>query len=110
VPAQQRTDADRVVGIACAVPGVTGMHGGMFGEVATYLPGRRIHGVRLDDTHIDVHVVLSDDAAVRETATAVRQAVAAAFSGFAVDVTVEDISFGPSPRSLSEDLETGGPQ
>ena len=32
---------------SCPCPGCTDLHGGVLGEVATYLPGRRVTGVRL---------------------------------------------------------------
>jgi hypothetical protein len=89
------TEADTVAGIARTVAGVAGLHPGMFGEVATYLPGRRVTGVRISDDRIDVHISVLRDAAVRETAAAVRAAVAAAVPGRPVDVTVEDIVAHP---------------
>ncbi|MFD4183444.1 hypothetical protein ACFWPB_20405, partial [Rhodococcus sp. NPDC058514] len=47
-PAAQETEpADLIADAVLAVPGVAGLHGGMFGEVATYLPGRRVLGVAL---------------------------------------------------------------
>ncbi|SNT40957.1 Asp23/Gls24 family envelope stress response protein [Rhodococcoides kyotonense] len=73
-----------------ATEGVAGLHGGMFGEVATYLPGRRVAGIRLSDSGIDVHISLRSDAPVRETADAVRRAVHAVVDS-PIHVTVEDI-------------------
>jgi hypothetical protein len=95
VPDTHADDADTVAGIARAVPGVAGLHPGMFGEVATYLPGRRVTGVRVSDDRISVHLVITADAKVRATAAEVRDAVAAAFPKHTVDVTVEDIATGP---------------
>lgn len=85
------TIADTVAGIARAVPGVAGLHPGMFGEVATYLPGRRVTGVRVHDDQIDVHISVSGETGIRQVAAAVRSAVAAAVPGHRVDVTVEDL-------------------
>ncbi|MGL5861474.1 MAG: hypothetical protein ACRCY9_09490, partial [Phycicoccus sp.] len=50
--------ADRVAEAVLAVPGVAGLHGGTFGEVATYLPGRRVIGIRLNDVAAEVHVTV----------------------------------------------------
>ncbi|TRW87932.1 hypothetical protein FK535_05725 [Mycolicibacterium sp. 018/SC-01/001] len=86
-----REAADAVADAVLATPGVAGLHPGMFGEVGTYLPGRRVDGVRLGDTDIDVHVTVQEGAPVRETAAAVREAVARQFPGRAVNVTVEDV-------------------
>ena len=38
---------DRVAAAVRAVPGVHDLHGGAFGEVAAYLPGRRVPGLRV---------------------------------------------------------------
>ena len=57
---------DRVERAVLAVDGVQGLHAGVLGEVATYLPGRRVGGLRLRDGGCDeVLVVLgarADDA------------------------------------------------
>lgn len=82
--------ADRVALAVCAVPGVAGLHTGAFGEAATYLPGRRVNGVRVRPGSCDVHVVLTWGAPVLATADRVR-AVVAPLVGTRVDVTVEDV-------------------
>jgi hypothetical protein len=103
MPTEHQDDADTVADIAVAVPGVRALHPGMFGEVATYLPGRRVAGVRVTDHTIDVHLVIDADAKVRETAAAVRQAVADSYPTRAVDVTVEDIA-----PATTQGKDTGG--
>lgn len=75
------------------VPGVAGLHGGVFGEAATYLPGRRVPGVRRTESGIEVHLTLLLGAPLRDTAEAVR-AVAAPLAGGPVHITVEDV-IGP---------------
>lgn len=87
------TERDRSEDIAdavLAIDGVVGLHGGMFGEAATYLPGRRIAGIRIGEDGTEVHVSLEFGVAVRETADAVRRTVATMVDG-PVHVTVEDI-------------------
>lgn len=83
--------ADAIAAAALAVDGVAHLHGGMFGEVGTYLPGRRVEGVRVDDSGVDVHVSLTQGAPVRKTARAVKQAVADGMGSMPVTVTVEDV-------------------
>jgi uncharacterized alkaline shock family protein YloU len=83
-------DADRIAAIVTAVEGVAGLHAGMFGEVATYLPGRRVSGIRIGQDRVDIHVSLLLTAPVRDTATAIQRAVAA-ITALPVDVTVEDL-------------------
>lgn len=83
-------DADRIAAVVTAVEGVAGLHAGMFGEVATYLPGHRVSGVRIGQDRVDVHVSLNLTAPIRDTATAIQRAVAA-ITALPVDVTVEDL-------------------
>jgi uncharacterized alkaline shock family protein YloU len=87
--------ADVVAAAVTAVPGVAGLHGGMFGEVGTYLAGRRVEGIRIAGGVTEVHVALHFGAAVHETAVRIRDAVAAVVGG-TVDVYVEDVT-GPAP-------------
>lgn len=82
--------ADRIAAAVLGVSGVAGLHAGMFGEVATYLPGRRVTGVRLAADAVDVHVSVLIDAPIRATAGAIRRAVAP-LTRLPVDVTVEDV-------------------
>ncbi|MEO6880398.1 MAG: Asp23/Gls24 family envelope stress response protein [Mycobacteriaceae bacterium] len=81
---------DRIVEAVLTVPGVVAMHGGTFGEAATYLPGRRVSGVRINDQGTDVHVTVLYGSVVRTVAEQVRRAVAAVSPG-PVQVTVEDL-------------------
>jgi len=82
--------ADQVAAAVLTVRGVTGLHGGMFGETATYLPGQRVPGVRLTEDVTDIHLSLAYGAPVFATAQQVRTAVAALVPG-PVNVTVEDV-------------------
>ena len=83
--------AEAVASAVLAVPGVNALHAGMFGEVATYLPGRRVNGVRLSDEACEVHVVLDWGTPVLQTAEDVRVAVEGLVDG-PVHVTVQDIA------------------
>lgn len=95
---------DTVADVVRAVPGVADLHSGMFGEVATYLPGRRLVGVRVTDDRVDVHITVTQDAPIRSTAAAVRAAVAAVLPDLAVDVTVEDVAPNPTTTPPPEGL------
>jgi uncharacterized alkaline shock family protein YloU len=84
------TPAEVVAAAVLAVPGVVRLHGGRFGELGTYLPGRRVTGVRIDDEGTEVHVVVSDRVPVPHTAAQVQRAVSAV-APMPVRVHVEDI-------------------
>jgi uncharacterized alkaline shock family protein YloU len=96
--------ADVVAAAVRSVAGVAGLHPGMFGEVGTYLPGRRVPGIRIEGDVTEVHVTLFFGAAVRETAARVRDVVAGVVGG-TVNVTVEDVV---SPATDSGGMAGGG--
>jgi uncharacterized alkaline shock family protein YloU len=83
--------AELVVAATLEVDGVTGLHGGSHGEVATYLPGRQVSGVLLRDDVTEVHVTVVMGARLLEVAGEVRRVV----SGLVptpVVVVVEDVT------------------
>lgn len=83
-----------------ATPGVAGLHGGRFGEVGTYLPGRRVVGVRLDAGRgpgdrpgrgtVEVHVVV-EPSSLPGVGDVVRRAVRPLVGDRVVDVVVADV-------------------
>jgi uncharacterized alkaline shock family protein YloU len=78
---------------SCAA--VVDLAGGDFGEVATYLPGRRITGVRVTDDRIDVHLVGRYGVPIPALAAEVRTALTHLARGRAVDIRVEDLGREP---------------
>jgi len=98
--------ADEVAAAALAVPGVVALHTGMFGEVATYLAGRRVDGVQLRPDSCAVHLVLAWGAPVLATADRVR-AVVGPLVGTPVDVSVEDV-VGPVGSGTGHHTGTRG--
>ena len=86
--------AEQVAGIVLAVPGVAGLHGGAFGEIATYLPGRRVEGIRIGPDLCMVHIVARYPCDLRAVADAVHARVATMVS-VPVQVTIEDLDEHP---------------
>lgn len=82
---------DLIAQAVLRVEGVHDLHAGVLGEVATYLPGRRVNGVRLREPGCDIHVILDWGAPVTDTTDRVRSALRRWVSG-AIDVTVEDVA------------------
>ena len=85
------TTADEIAALVLAVPDVTRLHAGRFGEVATYLPGRRVTGVKLGDELIEVHVVVAGQVPVRQTAQVIHERVATVVAT-PVHVFIEDVA------------------
>jgi hypothetical protein len=82
---------DLIAEAARACPAVAGLHGGLFGQRNTYLPGRRVSGVTLSGDEAVVGVVGRYPASVAEIASQVRAAVGALVPGVPVTVNVEDL-------------------
>lgn len=99
--------AQQVAAAALAVPGVTGLHAGVFGEVATYLPGGRVSGVRMSDDSGEVHIVVDVNHDLRAVADEVVTA-ASQVAGVPVSVVVEDISVGPAESRAEPGTTAGG--
>lgn len=93
-PAEPTEVADRVRAAVLAVPGVAAMHSGSFGEVATYLPGRKVDGVRVRADVTEVDVVVDWGVHVLETADSVRAAVQA-ITRPTVTVVIQDVAAPP---------------
>ena len=85
------TTADDIAAVVLSVPDVVRLHAGRFGEVATYLPGRRVTGVKVGDDLIEVHVVVAGLIPVRQTAQAIHEAIATLVAT-PVHVFVEDVA------------------
>ena len=84
-------DLEAVAAAALGSPLIAGLTGGHFGEVATYLPGRRLVGVREVDGTIEVHVVAKWGKPLPEVADVVRAAVAPHTGDAPVAIFVDDI-------------------
>ncbi|MDP8937946.1 MAG: hypothetical protein M3O23_09515 [Actinomycetota bacterium] len=97
-------DLDAVAAAVAGCPPVAGLSAGRFGEVATYLPGRRLVGVRLDDDELEVHVVARWGTPLPEVGDAVRRAVAPVGDGRPVTVYIDDIEVPGAPGTPGADL------
>lgn len=93
--------ADLVLG----VPGVAGLHGGTYGHVATYLPGRAVTGVRTRTDSTDVHLVAVWGAVIPDLADRVRARLQPLL-GHPVNIAVEDIARADLDVDLRIAVET----
>jgi hypothetical protein len=92
--------AERVAAAVTAHPAVARLHGGQFGAVATYMPGRRLIGVRIGvgDEPVEVAVVLRPDRPIPGVVRDLRAEVSRMCGGAAVDITVADLALpGDAP-------------
>jgi hypothetical protein len=68
-------DADRIAAAVQANREVAGLDGGRYGEIATYLPGRRVSGVRIRPDSVTIGVIGRYPATAAEIDACVRAAV-----------------------------------
>lgn len=91
-------DPDVLVATTLGCPYVAGMGGGALGEIAVYLPGRRVSGLRLSDgapgvrSHVEVHVVGVYGPSVAQIVDQVRAALAPLVPGHLLTVYVDDLA------------------
>jgi hypothetical protein len=90
-PGSAPADADAIASAARRCPAVADLHGGGLVQVATYLPGRRVDGVRVADDSVLVSVVAVWGMPLVAHTGQVRAAVAPLAGERRVDVHVADI-------------------
>jgi len=94
-------DVDLVAAAVLACPSVARLSGGLMGEVATYLPGRRVRGVVLRSTEgrtgIEVHVVGRFGPPIQEISGQVHAAVGVVAPLVAVSVHIDDLETEHEP-------------
>ncbi|WP_163512341.1 hypothetical protein [Fodinicola acaciae] len=83
--------ASAVAEAVLACPGVAGLRGGRFGDIATYLPGRRIDGVRLRPDGVTIGLAVHFGQSVFAVSAAVRLVVRDVIGDVPVDVAVDDV-------------------
>ncbi|ADG80636.1 Response regulator receiver protein OS=Tsukamurella paurometabola (strain ATCC 8368 / DSM /CCUG 35730 / CIP 100753 / JCM 10117 / KCTC 9821 / NBRC 16120/ NCIMB 702349 / NCTC 13040) OX=521096 GN=Tpau_4066 PE=4 SV=1 [Tsukamurella paurometabola] len=95
---------DRIVAAVTAVDGVAGLYAGAAGSAATYLPGRTVPGVRVDDEAGQVNLIVEfgEDTDIVAVADRARQAASDA-AGVPIDVTVSDIRM-PTSTDRSKEM------
>jgi hypothetical protein len=101
-PVPEMPDADAIAAAVSTCQSVSGVTGGLAGEVATYLPGRRVAGIRVNPGSVEVHVVARYGSTPAAIFREVRAAVAAAVPGpVQVDVVVADVE---DPFAVPDEL------
>ena len=99
-------DIDAVAAAVRGCAGVAGLDGGQFGEVASYLPGRKVEGIVVSGGRVTVQIRSQWAVPVPELAALIRAVLAPLTGHRPVDVVIADIRSsrhaatpraGPSP-------------
>ena len=93
-------DVDAVADLVRGCAGVSALDGGPFGEVASYLPGRTVAGVAVDDNRIRVQVRSNWGVPAADVAALITAALAPLAGPRPVDVAIADIDDPPSTPPL----------
>lgn len=102
-PAAEPIDPDLLAAAVTACASVAGLSGGVAGEVATYLPGRRVTGIRVRDEEVQVHVVGVYGFPVAQMGAEIRTAVGPLVRGLPVSVRIDDLAApGDQPTAETE--------
>ena len=102
-------DVEVVATVVAACPSVARLYGGRASEVATYLPGRRVEGVKLGEEQLEVHVVAAWDVPLPQVADEVRGAATPVGGGLPVDVYIDDVDIPPALLGVEEPPEQSIP-
>lgn len=94
----QAPDVDAVAEAVSACPSVARLTPGSGVELVTYLPGRRVAGVRMGDDGLEVHVVARYGPTMAEVAEEIRAALRPVVGDVAISVTIHDIDVGTLDR------------
>jgi hypothetical protein len=105
-PGMADPDPDLIAIAVLAVPHVAALSGGRFGEIATYLPGRRVDGIRIRPGQVEVHVVARYGPTMAEVGAAVRAAVVDAVGPVEVVVGIDDLAVPPAPHGSAAGLRS----
>ena len=85
-------DVDAVAATVAGCPSVAHLvQGGPGEQVATFLPGRRVGGVRVTDETLEVHIATRWDVPIPMAAAEVRSALAGLAGTRSITVAVDDV-------------------
>ena len=94
-------DVDAAAAAVRQCDGVSGLDGGPYHEVATYLPGRTVDGVSVDAGRVQVQVRSRWGVEAPLLATLIQITLAPLVGSRPVDVTIADIDDPPDPGSVA---------
>ena len=105
------TEVDAVAAVLRACAGVSALDGGRFGEVASYLPGRIVPGVAVDERRVRVQVRSEWGVPAADLAALITAALAPLAGPRPVDVAIADIDDPPAaqPAGEAEGLDSSRP-
>jgi hypothetical protein len=105
-------DAEAIAAAVQDIPSVAALGGGGVTQVATFLPGKRVVGVRVGENTVEVHVTARYGVPLHDLAESVRAAAALHAGGLPVNVSIDDLEIpglDPPDGPVAELTESTGP-
>lgn len=99
-------DVDGVAAALLGCAGVAGLDGGRFGDMTSYLPGRKVEGVVVGGGRVKVQIRAWWTVPVPELAARIRTILRPLTGSRPVDVVVADIDDPPSPPDFTHPPES----
>ena len=93
-------DIDAAAAVVRGCAGVSALDGGPFGEVVSYLPGRTVPGVAVDDSRIRVQIRSKWGVPAADVAALITAALAPLAGPRPVDVAIADIDDPPAAPAV----------
>lgn len=109
VQGTKAADADAIAAAVRRCAGVDDLYAGEPVEVATYLPGRRVPGVRIADDLVEVQVRARWGRPLPEIGSEVQAAVAPLAGGRRIDVRIADVAGLPTTAGAQAAYSAGRP-
>ena len=97
-------NVDAVHAAVTTCPGVASLGSGTASSLTTYLPGRRLPGIRINPDSVELEIVASWGLSAAEIVRQIRHALTPVVDGRRVDVTIADIqlpSEAPQPAAVA---------
>jgi hypothetical protein len=84
-------DIDAVHRAVAACAGVSSVGSGSVAALTTYLPGRRVPGVRINPDSVELEIVAEWGSTAAGVSNEIRQALVGLTNGRPIDITIADI-------------------
>jgi hypothetical protein len=85
-------DVDDIYAAVLACPGVAGLGSGMIGELATYLPGRRVPGIRVTPELVQLEICAAWGPSAQQIGHQIFTALADVVTDRPIEIAITDIS------------------
>jgi hypothetical protein len=99
--------AESISSAVLRVPGVAALTVGEFGRIQTYLAGRSVRGVRVNNSTVEVHVVVGYGIPIPAIADAIEAAATPFLNGRTLSIGIDDILL-PGQGVGDDDLSVAG--